>query len=86
MYATMSKSPRIQRDFHKPLIPKLRWSGPEATEDLTLKLLDLAETEIAATIAHGDGTIFQLENQISNWKNHVNKLIIFHLDEDDYTS
>ena len=86
MYATMSKSPRIQRDFHKPLIPKLRWSGPEATEDLTLKLLDLAETEIAATIAHGDGTIFQLENQISNWKNHVKKLIIFHLDEEDYSS
>ncbi len=86
MYATMENSPRIQRDFYSCKIPNLKWSEPNSTKDLTLKLLDLAQTNIAATIAHGDASISQLENQICQYKNHVKKLIIFHLDEDDYSS
>ncbi len=86
MYATMENSPRIQRDFYSCKISNLKWSEPNSTKDLTLKLLDLAQTNIAATIAHGDASISQLENQICQYKNHVKKLIIFHLDEDDYSS
>ena len=85
MYATMENSPRIQRDFYQCKIPNLKWSEPNSTKDLTLKLLDLAETDIAATIAHGDASISQLKNQICQYKSHVKKLIIFHLDEEDYS-
>ena len=80
-----TKAVDLQPKWEKPLIPKLIWSGPDATPNLTLKLLELAKSPVVATIVHGDATLEQLKNQLKGYDGDVEHLIIFHKDEFDYS-
>jgi hypothetical protein len=80
-----TKAVDLQPKWEKPLIPKLIWSGPDATPNLTLKLLELAKSPVVATIVHGDATLVQLKNQLKGYDGDVEHLIIFHKDEFDYS-
>jgi hypothetical protein len=66
-------------------IPKLRWSGVECTQNLTLLMMKLSNTKAMATISHGNGTIESLTESLEEKSNdYPNNLIIFHTDESDY--
>jgi hypothetical protein len=66
-------------------IPNLKWSGVDANQNLTNKIINLSNTDTIATIVHGDGTINQLSKALSEVKtNPVQRLILFHKDLNDY--
>ena len=69
--------------WKKP-IRHMKWSGNEATPNLTQELLKLSKTNVMATISHGLGTLDELEDALEHYDGHVEELIIFHLDEGDY--
>jgi len=76
----------LQPKWDAPLIPKLQWSGQEATPNLTTEILKHADGEMVATIAHGDATFQALLIEMMNYQGPVQNLIIFHLDELDYSN
>ena len=66
-------------------IPQLRWSGVESTQNLTLLMMKLSNTETMATISHRNGTIDSLTKSLEQKSNDSpNNLIIFHTDKSDY--
>jgi len=65
-------------------ITSLKWSGKDASVELTQRLLNLALSPVVATIVHGDASLAQLEAELQAFDGPVEELIIFHLDEDDY--
>jgi hypothetical protein len=75
----------LQPKWDSPLIPKLKWSGQDSTPELTLKLLELAKSDVVATIVHGNGSLKELKKQLRKYKGDVKHLIIFHKDSGDYT-
>ena len=62
----------------------MKWSGNEATPNLTQELLKLSKTNVMATISHGLGTLEELEAALIDYDGPVEELVIFHLDEGDY--
>ena len=80
-----NKSVDLQPKWDSPLIPKLKWSGQDSTPELTLKLLELAKSDVVATIVHGNGSLKELKKQLRKYKGDVKHLIIFHKDSGDYT-
>ena len=69
--------------WKKP-IRHMKWSGNEATPNLTQELLKLSKTNVMATISHGLGTLEELEAALIDYDGPVEELVIFHLDEGDY--
>ena len=69
--------------IRKP-IADLIWSGPDATPDLTLQLLRLSKSNVLATVSHSLATLDELEAALKHYDGHVEELVIFHLDEEDY--
>ena len=65
-------------------IPNLVWSGPNATPELTLELIDLSKSTMLATVSHGQATLEELEDALGDYVTDVEELVIFHLDEGDY--
>ena len=65
-------------------IPNLVWSGPDATPELTLELIDLSKSTMLATVSHGQATLEELEDALGDYVTDVEELVIFHLDEGDY--
>jgi len=78
------KAVNLQPVWKSPLISKLRWSGNEATPNLTTKLLNLAKGPVVATIVNGDASVSQLKKDLLKYKGDVKELIIFHIDKEDY--
>lgn len=79
-----TKAVKLQPKWEFQPIASLKWSGEDATDGLTHKLLNLALSPIVATIAHGNATLEQLELDLQTFDGPIEQLIIFHLDEDDY--
>lgn len=78
-------SVNLQPKWECPPIPRLKWSGEDTTDDLTLKMMKLCNTEAMATISHGNATIGYLTNHLEAKSNGYPKnLIIIHVDEHDY--
>ena len=69
--------------WKKP-IRHMRWSGPDATPNLTRELLKLSKSNVMATISHGIATLEELEAALTDYDGEVEELVIFHLDEEDY--
>ena len=68
-------------------ISNLRWSGTEANQYLTKLMMGLCYTDTMATISHRDGSVTSLVESLENHEeDNVKNLIIFHMDENDYTS
>ena len=65
-------------------IPNLIWSGVDATDSLTSKLIRLSKTSVLATISHSDTLQENLVNEILSISSHITRIIIFHLDTEDY--
>ena len=66
-------------------IPNLKWSGSESSNNLTMLMMDLCNTETMATIPHGNGSLSSLIESLENHeKDELKNLIIFHMDENDY--
>ena len=81
---------KLQPKWEDPLIQEMKWSGENATPDLTKKLLDLSKGQKnVATIAHEQGELENLLSQCKQWlKDNPNAglecFTIFHLDKADY--
>jgi len=82
--ALKDKAVKLQAKWGFQPITSLKWSGEDATENLTQKLLNLTLSPVVATIVHGDASLVQLQSQLESFEGEVEELIIFHLDEDDY--
>ena len=81
----IKNSVNLQPRWDKNTIPNLKWSGVDATQNLTKKIIILGKTNTIATIVHGVSTIDQLSKTISELKNTpLKKLILFHRDSMDY--
>ena len=65
-------------------IPNLRWSGVDATDNLSSKVIRLSKTSVLATISHSDALQENLVNEILSISSNITKIIIFHLDTEDY--
>jgi len=78
------KAVKLQPKWEFQPITSLKWSGEDATDGLTQKLLNLALTQVVATIAHGGASLKQLEAELQAFDGPLDELIIFHLDENDY--
>ena len=65
-------------------IPNLIWSGVDATDSLTSKLIRLSKTSVLATISHSDTLQENLVNEILSISSHITRIIILHLDTEDY--
>lgn len=74
----------LQQKWKSPLISELKWSGKEATVNLSTEILKHADGKTVATIAHSDAAFHSLFINLMNYQGPVRNLIIFHLDEDDY--
>ena len=79
------KAVNLQPKWKKPLISNLVWSGKESTSDLTMKILELAKGPVVATIVHGEGSIRELKRQLRHYSGDVKHLIIFYIDDDDFS-
>ena len=78
------KAVKLQPKWGFQPITSLKWSGKDASVELTQRLLNLALSPVVATIVHGDASLAQLEAELQAFDGPVEELIIFHLDEDDY--
>lgn len=78
------KAVKLQPKWGFQPITSLKWSGEDATQNLTQKLLNLTLSPVVATIVHGDASLAQLQAELEDYEGEVEQLIIFHLDKDDY--
>ena len=82
----IKNSVNLQPRWEAHPIPQLDWSGSVKHQNLTQSILNLSKTSIAATISHSGGTIESILKSLDGKTNSsINKLIIFHLDEEDYS-
>ena len=81
----IKNSVNLQPRWEVHPIPKLDWSGSVKDQNLTQSILNLSKTSITATISHSGGTIESILKSLDGKTNStINKLIIFHLDDEDY--
>ena len=76
-------SVNLQPKWEIPPIPRLRWSGENASELLTQGLISLCKTPVLATIVHGMANIKHLQLQLQN-VDYAHVVIIFFIDSHDY--
>jgi len=81
----MKNSVNLQPKWENPPIPRLRWSGENASELLTHELISLCKTPVLATIAHGKADVSELKLQLQDF-NQPHEIIIFNIDALDYNS
>jgi len=83
----IKNSVNLQPRWEVHPIPKLDWSGSVKHQNLTQSILELSKTNTTATISHSGGTIESILKSLDGKTNStVERLIIFHLDEEDYTN
>ena len=76
----------LQNDWSNRLrIPNLIWSGKQATPFLTKELLNTCDHHTVATVAHGLATIEEVQQSLERYQGPVKQLLIFAIDEDDYS-
>ena len=81
----IKNSVNLQPRWDSNPIPSLRWSGTEANQDLTKKMMKLCITDTMATISHHDASVESLIESLRGMvKTSVKELIIFHKDGEDY--
>ena len=81
----IKNSVNLQPRWDSNPIPSLRWSGTEANQDLTKKMMKLCITDTMATISHHDASVKSLIESLRGIKNSSAKnMVIFHTDEHDY--
>ena len=81
----IKNSVNLQPRWDSNPIPSLRWSGTEANQDLTKKMIKLCITDTMATISHHDASVKSLIESLRGIKNSSAKnMVIFHTDEHDY--
>ena len=76
-------SVNLQPKWENPPIPKLKWSGEDATDSLTSKLMKLSKTSVLATIVHGLATLEDLKTQLTSCQD-IDEILIFYSDDNDY--
>jgi hypothetical protein len=77
-------SVNLQPKWENPPIPKLKWSGEDATDSLISKLMKLSKTSVLATISHSDTKQEHLVDEILLITTKITSIIIFHIDSEDY--
>ena len=82
----IKNSVNLQPRWEVPPIPKLDWSGLGEHQNLTQSILELSKTNTTATISHSGGTTESLLKSLEGKMNSsIGRLIIFHLDNTDYS-
>jgi len=82
----IKNSVNLQPRWEVHPIPKLDWSCSVEHQNLTQSILELSKTNTTATISHSGGTTESLLKSLDGKTNSsVDRLIIFHLDEEDYS-
>jgi hypothetical protein len=76
-------SVNLQPKWENPPIPKLRWSGEDATTSLTSKLMKLSKTSVLATIGHGLANLDEMKTEFTS-SQPIEKVLIFYSDKCDY--
>ena len=82
----IKNSVNLQPRWEVHPIPNLDWSGLVKHQNLTQSMLELSKTNTTATISHSGGTTESILKSLDGKTNSsVDRLIIFHLDEEDYS-
>ena len=76
-------SVNLQPKWENPPIPRLRWSGEDATDSLTSKLMKLSKTSVLATIVHGLANLNDIKTELTS-SQPIEEVLIFYSDECDY--
>jgi hypothetical protein len=76
-------SVNLQPKWELPPIPKLKWSGEDATDSLTSKLMKLSKTSVLATIVHGLANLDDIKKDLTS-SQQIEEVLIFYSDECDY--
>jgi hypothetical protein len=77
-------SVNLQPKWENPPIPKLKWSGKDATDNLTSKLMKLSKTSVLATIVHGLANLEEIKTEFTS-SQPIKEVLIFYSDECDYS-
>jgi hypothetical protein len=76
-------SVNLQPKWELPPIPKLKWSGEDATDSLISKLMKLSKTSVLATIVHGLANLDDIKKDLTS-SQQIEEVLIFYSDECDY--